>query len=96
MFKVLKIAALVVGVAAVAAGILLDAKNNGAFSQEREFTLKMNEKDLQVLDAAINKAPLPREQTQPFIERMQKQIVEQSKPQASPAVDANGNQAQPK
>ena len=65
---------------------------------QREFTLKMNAADLQVLDAAINKAPLPRELTQPFVAKMQAQIVEQSKPkdEPKPADKPNGTSTPPK
>lgn len=83
----------------IAGGIIFVLLGIGAaFAQDREVTLKMNLSDLQVLDAAINKAPLPREVTQPFVTKIQAQIVEQMKPKDEPKaaptaapVDPSGN-----
>lgn len=96
-----RIARIILGfwISVLIVGLALLIIVGSAKAQEREFMLRMNNADLQVLDAAINKAPLPRETTQPFINKIQAQIVEQTKvkeepklprEQTAPMPDANG------
>lgn len=51
-------------------------------STPKEFTLHVTAADLQLLQAALDE--LPRKFSQPLIEKLQKQIIEQVKPQEEP------------
>lgn len=59
-----------------------------AYSQEREYTLRLNQSDLQLLDDVLNDAPVPRRRTQPFINKVLGQIAEQNKPSSPAASEA--------